>query len=254
MNRCTIDPRVRPRWRGVRGDYRGGVFDVEWARLDADAARDRGEPVAGLSRDGQPGDPRRLSRARDHGPAGRWPGRARGRHARRVSDPVRGMARAARWDGDARRCPSMRPRGSHSRRSIPRKTERGSSFFRVPSAGPPSCTSTASAACAGACRRVNRGETCPPGWDCDEGLDCELPVGVCGPLAGTGTCVPKPTYCQRRRRRRLWMRRADLFEPVRGTHRRGPHSREGSLRSVTRPQVHVDPRRRRSAVASGVSA
>ncbi|MGH7297288.1 MAG: Kazal-type serine protease inhibitor domain-containing protein [Polyangiaceae bacterium] len=40
------------------------------------------------------------------------------------------------------------------------------------------------------------GQLCPAGWDCDEGLECELPVGVCGPLAGTGTCVARPSFCQ----------------------------------------------------------
>jgi Kazal-type serine protease inhibitor domain len=39
------------------------------------------------------------------------------------------------------------------------------------------------------------GETCPAGWSCDEGLACELPVGVCGPLAGVGTCVLPPPSC-----------------------------------------------------------
>jgi hypothetical protein len=39
------------------------------------------------------------------------------------------------------------------------------------------------------------GETCPAGWTCDVGLACELTIGVCGPLAGVGTCVPAPTSC-----------------------------------------------------------
>ncbi|HEX3345593.1 MAG TPA: hypothetical protein VHS09_13515, partial [Polyangiaceae bacterium] len=34
------------------------------------------------------------------------------------------------------------------------------------------------------------GETCPPGFPCDEGLLCELPAGLADPLA-IGTCVPR---------------------------------------------------------------
>jgi hypothetical protein len=39
------------------------------------------------------------------------------------------------------------------------------------------------------------GESCPAGWSCDEGLVCQLPVGVCGVLAGTGTCALPPRSC-----------------------------------------------------------
>jgi hypothetical protein len=39
------------------------------------------------------------------------------------------------------------------------------------------------------------GDDCPAGWSCDEGLVCQLPVGVCGPLAGVGTCVVPPASC-----------------------------------------------------------
>jgi len=39
------------------------------------------------------------------------------------------------------------------------------------------------------------GETCPAGWSCDEGLVCQLPVGVCGPLAGVGTCAVPQASC-----------------------------------------------------------
>jgi hypothetical protein len=39
------------------------------------------------------------------------------------------------------------------------------------------------------------GESCPAGWSCDVGLACQLPVGVCGPLAGVGTCVVQTTSC-----------------------------------------------------------
>jgi hypothetical protein len=40
------------------------------------------------------------------------------------------------------------------------------------------------------------GQSCPAGFACDQGLTCELPIGVCGPLAGIGTCVPTASYCQ----------------------------------------------------------
>jgi hypothetical protein len=40
------------------------------------------------------------------------------------------------------------------------------------------------------------GDDCPAGWSCDEGLVCQLPVGVCGPLAGVGTCVVPPASCE----------------------------------------------------------
>jgi hypothetical protein len=39
------------------------------------------------------------------------------------------------------------------------------------------------------------GQTCPAGWTCDVGLQCQLPIGVCGPLAGVGTCVMQATSC-----------------------------------------------------------
>jgi hypothetical protein len=41
------------------------------------------------------------------------------------------------------------------------------------------------------------GESCPAGWSCDEGLACALPVGACGPLAASGTCIVPPTDCPR---------------------------------------------------------
>jgi hypothetical protein len=39
------------------------------------------------------------------------------------------------------------------------------------------------------------GEQCPAGWQCDQGLACVLPVGVCGPLAGVGTCTDVAATC-----------------------------------------------------------
>jgi hypothetical protein len=39
------------------------------------------------------------------------------------------------------------------------------------------------------------GESCPAGWSCDEGLECALPVGACGPLAASGTCIVPPGDC-----------------------------------------------------------
>jgi hypothetical protein len=47
----------------------------------------------------------------------------------------------------------------------------------------------------GCAQSLQPGESCPAGWTCDTGLSCELPIGVCGPLAGIGTCVPTPTSC-----------------------------------------------------------
>jgi len=47
----------------------------------------------------------------------------------------------------------------------------------------------------GCARARQPGESCPAGWSCDEGLTCQLPVGVCGPLAGSGTCAAPPTSC-----------------------------------------------------------
>ena len=58
---------------------------------------------------------------------------------------------------------------------------------------------TVHASCVGGLRGCAQarqpGEACPAGWTCDVGLACELPVGVCGSLAGVGTCVAKPTDC-----------------------------------------------------------
>ncbi|HEY8041182.1 MAG TPA: Kazal-type serine protease inhibitor domain-containing protein [Polyangiaceae bacterium] len=47
----------------------------------------------------------------------------------------------------------------------------------------------------GCARTRQPGESCPAGWSCDVGLACQLPVGVCGPLAGVGTCAVQPTTC-----------------------------------------------------------
>jgi hypothetical protein len=42
------------------------------------------------------------------------------------------------------------------------------------------------------------GESCPAGWGCDVGLQCALPIGACGPLAASGTCVVPPVACDGR--------------------------------------------------------
>jgi hypothetical protein len=47
----------------------------------------------------------------------------------------------------------------------------------------------------GCARWLQPGDFCPVGWQCDQGLACELPVGVCGPLAGVGTCVDIVAKC-----------------------------------------------------------
>jgi hypothetical protein len=47
----------------------------------------------------------------------------------------------------------------------------------------------------GCTQLLQPGETCPAGWQCDQGLACELPIGVCGPLAGAGTCVDIVARC-----------------------------------------------------------
>jgi hypothetical protein len=39
------------------------------------------------------------------------------------------------------------------------------------------------------------GESCPAGWSCDEGLECALPLGACGLLAASGTCIVPPVDC-----------------------------------------------------------
>jgi hypothetical protein len=47
----------------------------------------------------------------------------------------------------------------------------------------------------GCAQWLQPGDACPAGWQCDQGLTCELPVGVCGPLAGAGTCVDIVAKC-----------------------------------------------------------
>ncbi len=47
----------------------------------------------------------------------------------------------------------------------------------------------------GCAQLLQPGEHCPAGWQCDQGLTCELPIGACGPLAGTGTCVDIVSVC-----------------------------------------------------------
>jgi hypothetical protein len=47
----------------------------------------------------------------------------------------------------------------------------------------------------GCTQLLQPGQHCPAGWQCDQGLTCELPIGVCGPLAGVGTCVDIVARC-----------------------------------------------------------
>jgi len=47
----------------------------------------------------------------------------------------------------------------------------------------------------GCTQMLQPGEHCPAGWQCDQGLACVLPVGVCGPLAGVGTCTDVVAAC-----------------------------------------------------------
>jgi hypothetical protein len=39
------------------------------------------------------------------------------------------------------------------------------------------------------------GESCPAGPSCDEGLECALPLGACGPRTAPGTCTVPPVDC-----------------------------------------------------------
>jgi hypothetical protein len=47
----------------------------------------------------------------------------------------------------------------------------------------------------GCAKWLQPGDFCPVGWQCAQGLTCQLPVGVCGPLAGVGKCVDIVAKC-----------------------------------------------------------
>ena len=132
------------------------------------------------------------------------------------------------------------------------KTGPGPSCSREDRPAAPSFTSTASAACTGACSGGSPVSRALPASTAIRGSRLRAPRRRVRAPGRDGDLRREVERVPRGRRQRLRVRRADLRQRVRRAGRRSADPAAGPVRGMI--HVHVEPRRRRRAVASGVRA